>query len=52
MPFFGLLRQKQGGNMALYLSPKHDSPILFIFAKEMSDGEIIGDIFCHNLRQK
>ena len=52
MLFFGLLQENEGGNMALYVSPKHDSPILFIFAKEMPDGEIIGDIFFHNLRQK
>ena len=32
-------------NVAAYV---HD----FIFSKEMPKGEIIGDISCHNLRQK
>ena len=36
----------------LIVSPKHAFPILFIFVKEMSKGEIIEDISCHNLRQK
>ena len=36
----------------LIVSLKHASHILFIFSKDMSKGEIVGDISCHNLRQK